>query len=55
MHGIDLERPELAHAATKDLFSTNPLPFTFPVLIRQQIYFFLHPRCGDIGVVGGGG
>lgn len=57
IHGIYVERPELADAATKALFSTCPPPFTFSVLTRQQINFrfLLHHRRGVIGVVGGGG
>ena len=57
MHVFDVERPELADAATKALFSTCSPPSTFSLLTRRQINFrfLLHLRHGDIRVVGGAG
>ena len=55
--GINVERPELADAASKALFSTCSPPATFSLPSRRQINFRFLLNVGLVVVVeaGGGG
>ena len=55
LHGIDVERPELADAASKALFSTCSPPATFSVPSRRQINFRFLLNVGLVVVEVGGG
>ena len=55
LHGINVERPELADATSKALFSTCSPPATFSVPSRRQINFRFLLNVGLVVVEAGGG